>query len=70
MHQYGVAIDYCVKTAIEGLLNFGDLEIYLVIDAIEGINEENSLKLIEDWIQKGIKTVTTEAVLKGYVHGS
>ncbi len=67
---YGVAIDYCVKTAIEGLLNFGDLEIYLVIDAIEGINEENSLKLIEDWIQKGIKTVTTEAVLKGYVHGS
>ena len=67
---YGVAIDYCVKTAIEGLMNFGDLEIYLVIDAIEGINEENSLKLIEEWISKGVKTVTTEAVLKGYVHGS
>jgi len=67
---YGVAIDYCVKTAIEGLMNFGDLEIYLVIDAIEGIDEENSLKLIEEWIQKGVKTVTTEAVLKGYVHAS
>ena len=67
---YGVAIDYCVKTAIEGLMNFGDLEIYLVIDAIEGINEENSVKLIEEWIGKGIRTVTTEAVLKGYVHAS
>ena len=67
---YGVAIDYCVKSAIDGFLNFGDLEIYLVIDAIEGINEENSLKLIEEWIQKGIKTVTTEAVLKGYVHAT
>ena len=67
---YGVAIDFCVKSAIEGLMNFGDLEIYLVVDAIEGINEENSLKLIEEWIQKGVKTVTTEAVLKGYVHAS
>ncbi len=67
---YGVAIDYCVRTAIEGLMNFGDLEIYLVIDAIEGINEDNSLKLIEEWIQKGVKTVTTEAVLKGYIHST
>ncbi len=64
---YGVAIDFCVKTAIEGFLNFGNLEIYLVIDAIEGINEEESRRLIEEWIQKGVHTVTTEAVLQGYI---
>jgi len=64
---YGVAIDYCVKTAIEGFLNFGNLEIYLVIDAIEGIKEEESRRLIEEWIQKGVHTVTTEAVLQGYI---
>lgn len=62
---YGVAIDFCVKTAIEGLSNFGELEIYLVIDAIEGINEEKSLQLIEEWIQQGVKTITTEGILLG-----
>jgi nicotinamidase/pyrazinamidase len=64
---YGVAIDFCVKGAIEGFLNFGNLEIFLVIDAIEGVNEEESRRLIEDWIQKGVHTVTTEAVLQGYI---
>ncbi len=65
---YGVAIDFCVRTAIEGFLNFGDLEIYLVIDAIEGIDEETSLKLIEDWIQKGVYTTSTGAILHGHLY--
>ena len=64
---YGVAIDFCVRTAIEGFLNFGDLEIFLIIDAIEGIDETKSRLLIEDWIQEGVQTVTTEAVLQGYI---
>jgi nicotinamidase/pyrazinamidase len=62
---YGVAIDYCVKSAIEGLMNFGELDIYLVVDAIEGIKEEESIKLVEEWVQKGVRTVTTEGVLQG-----
>jgi nicotinamidase/pyrazinamidase len=63
---YGVAIDFSVKTAIEGFLEqSNDFDIYLVIDAIEGIDEEKSRNLISQWIEKGVKSVTTEGVLQG-----
>ncbi|MFW9852720.1 MAG: cysteine hydrolase family protein [Candidatus Thorarchaeota archaeon] len=62
---YGVAIDFCVKMAIEGLLKRDKYSIYLVIDAIEGIDEEKSKILIEEWVDKGVNAVTTEAVLQG-----
>ncbi len=65
---YGVAIDFGLRTAIEGFLNFGNLEIYLVIDAIEGVDEEESLKLIEEWIQKGVYTTSTLAILQGHLY--
>lgn len=64
---YGVAADVCVKHAIEGLLKKGGHEIYLVIDAIEGLDEENTRELINEWVNKGVKTVTTEAVLQGKI---
>jgi len=64
---YGVAADVCVKHAIEGLLNEGKYDIYLVIDAIEGIDEERTRKLVEDWAKKGVKAVTTSAILNGEI---
>lgn len=62
---YGVAIEFCVKMAIEELLRQEKYELYLVIDAIEGINEDKSKTLVEEWIEKGVKSITTEAVLQG-----
>jgi nicotinamidase/pyrazinamidase len=62
---YGLAIDFCVKMTIEGLLKQDKYNIYLVIDAIEGIDEDKSKNLIEEWVEKGVKTVTIEAVLQG-----
>ena len=63
---YGVAIDFCVKTAIEGFLEQpNNFEIYLVIDAIEGIDEEKSKNLILQWLEKGVKSITTEGILQG-----
>ena len=62
---YGLAIDFCVKMAIEGLLKQDKYNLYLVIDAIEGIDENNSKNLVEEWVEKGVKTVTTEAILQG-----
>ena len=64
---YGVAADVCVKHAIEGLLKKGGYEIYLVIDAIEGIDDEKTRELISEWVKQGVKTVTTEAVLQGKI---
>ena len=62
---YGVAADICVKYAVEGLLKADKYKLYLVIDAIEGLDEQNTTKMIEEWISKGVKTITTEAVLQG-----
>ena len=63
---YGVAIDFCVRTAIEGFLEQNkNYDLFLVIDAIEGIDEEKSKEFIAQWVEKGVKTVTTERVLQG-----
>uniref|UniRef100_A0A6H2A4B1 nicotinamidase n=1 Tax=viral metagenome TaxID=1070528 RepID=A0A6H2A4B1_9ZZZZ len=63
IYIFGVATDFCVKYALEGLLDRG-YRIYLVIDAIKGINEENSKKLIEEWNERGVSLLTTEEVEK------
>jgi nicotinamidase/pyrazinamidase len=62
---YGVAIDYCVKSAVEGFLDLKDKDIFLVVDAVEGIEEEKSKDLIKEWVEKGVRTVTTEGILQG-----
>ncbi|NPD88301.1 MAG: cysteine hydrolase [Asgard group archaeon] len=62
---YGVAIDYCVKSAIDGFLKLKDQDIFLVVDAVEGIEEEKSKNLIKEWVEKGVRTVTTEGILQG-----
>ena len=62
---YGVAIDYCIKSAIDGFLNLKDQDIFLVVDAVEGIEEEISRELIKEWVEKGVRTVTTEGILQG-----
>ncbi|MHA2255133.1 MAG: cysteine hydrolase family protein [Candidatus Heimdallarchaeaceae archaeon] len=62
---YGVAIDYCVKSAVDGFLNLKDQDIFLVVDAVEGIEEEKSKNLIKEWVEKGVRTVTTEGILQG-----
>ena len=62
---YGVAIDFCVKTTIEGLLKKKKYDLYLVVDAIEGLDEDKSKELISKWVEKGVRTVTTEGILRG-----
>jgi nicotinamidase/pyrazinamidase len=51
---YGVATDYCVNYAVQGLLKEG-LEVYVVSDAMKGIAEESTKEAIESW--KGAKFI-------------
>ncbi|MHA1303431.1 MAG: cysteine hydrolase family protein [Candidatus Heimdallarchaeaceae archaeon] len=62
---YGVAADICVKAAIDGLAMRGNAELYLVIDAIEGVNEVETKRLVHAWQVVGIIPITTEQVLRG-----
>jgi nicotinamidase/pyrazinamidase len=63
---YGVATDYCVKDAVTGLLANG-LDVYLVEDAITGINPENCKKTLDDFVNredKKVKLVSSTQILQ------
>lgn len=59
---FGVATDYCVKAAAEGLLNMGR-RVAVVTDAIEGIDPAGSRATLEQLQQRGARLVTTDEVL-------
>ena len=63
---YGVATDYCVKDAVLGMLDRG-IEVYLVTDAIAGINENSAKKFLKRMYSKGAIPVKTAEVLGGDV---
>lgn len=59
---FGVATDFCVKYAIQGLLarNF---RIALVKDAIYSIDKDVGRQLVQDWESQGVKLMTTGQVI-------
>lgn len=58
---YGVATDYCVKAAVEGLLDRG-CRVAVVVDAVRAIDPEAEAALFDDWARRGALLVMTEAV--------
>ena len=51
---YGVATDVCVDYAVEGLLD-RDIEVYVVEDAVKGIDPEYSSESLDSWRQDGAR---------------
>ena len=67
---YGVATDYCVKAAVLGLLDTkGVGEVFLVIDAIMGVDVEegDSVKALGDMIRAGALTCVAPQVTSGKI---
>jgi nicotinamidase/pyrazinamidase len=60
---FGVATDYCVKLAAEGLLKRG-MCIALVQDAMAGINAQDVQDLLAKLQQNGARLLTTDQALK------
>jgi len=58
---YGVATDYCVKAAVEGLLA-RDCRVALVVDAIRAIDAEVESRLLTDFARRGVLLTLTERV--------
>lgn len=58
---YGVATEYCVKAAVLGLLK-RDIIVYLVKDAIKGINKKDAQQAIQEMVSKGAKLTTVEKI--------
>jgi nicotinamidase/pyrazinamidase len=61
---YGVATDFCDRYTVEGLLrSLPQAVLYLVTDAIRAIYPEEGERLVEDWHRRGVKMITSRAIV-------
>ncbi len=65
---YGLATDYCVRTAAFGLLTYG-VPVELVTDAIKGINCQETDSILQEFTGKGGYLTTTREVFTVYKKG-
>lgn len=62
---YGVALDICDRYAIEGLLQqWPQVEIFLVTDAVRAIRPDEGERLMREWSERGVRMVTSAAILE------
>ena len=59
---YGVAVDYCVKYAVLGLLQNG-LKVNLVMDAVSAVEPKEGKALLAQFSRNGVRLVKTKKVL-------
>ncbi len=58
---YGVATDYCVRAAVEGLLA-RHCHVALVADAVRAIDPARESELMTDWARRGVLLTMTEVI--------
>jgi len=62
---YGVATDVCDKAAVEGLLERRPhTRLFVVTDAVQGIDKDVSEQLLKDWGDEGVRLVKTKEVVE------
>lgn len=59
---YGVALDFCVRKTVEGLLARGYDTLVLVTDATQPIDTERGEELLASWREHGVELTTTETL--------
>jgi nicotinamidase/pyrazinamidase len=63
---YGVALDVCVKYAIEGLLEHRPhIRLFAVVDAMKPIDRDVAEHLLREWGDEGVRLVKTSEVVVG-----
>ena len=61
---YGVATDYCVRAAVEGMIERG-YKVALVVDAIRAVRPADEPDLLTDFARRGVLLTLTETII-GY----
>jgi nicotinamidase/pyrazinamidase len=61
---YGVALDFCVRCLIDGLLERRVPRVTLVTDATRAIRPQEAESLLDRWERAGVELTTTESVLR------
>jgi nicotinamidase/pyrazinamidase len=62
---YGVALDVCVRYAVEGMLERGET-VYVVEDATWGLGLEDRAELLAAWQARGARRITADEVVAAY----
>ena len=60
---YGVATDYCVRQAVEGLLERG-FDVTIVQDAIAGVTPEGAQRTLDELRAAGVQFASTENIVR------
>ena len=64
---YGVTLDYCVRYAIDGMIELGVPTIDSVLDATKPIVPEAVDSLVAKWKEQDVRIVTTDDVVCGRI---
>lgn len=64
---YGVALDFCVRFAVDGLIGVGIPTIHLVLDATKPIVEADAAGLVAAWKTQDVRMVSTDDVVSGRI---
>jgi nicotinamidase-related amidase len=64
---YGVTLDYCVRYALDGLIDLGIPTIHLVLDATKPIVADAVEPLVAKWREQDVRIVTTGDVVCGRI---
>lgn len=65
---YGVATDFCVKCAVEGLLRrLPGKRIHVVTDAIRSIYPDEGERLLAAWKEAGAQMITSRHILSDHI---
>ncbi|MFH1370231.1 MAG: isochorismatase family protein [Planctomycetota bacterium] len=55
---FGVALDLCIRQAVEGLLRIGGIKVYLVRDAVKALGLTGEAKVIKEFESKGVNIIS------------
>jgi nicotinamidase/pyrazinamidase len=55
---FGVALDLCVRQAVEELLGMGGIKVYLLRDAVKGLGLKGDDEVIEELKSKGVEIIS------------
>jgi nicotinamidase-related amidase len=64
---YGVTLDYCVRYALDGMIEMGIPTIHLVLDATKPIVPEAVEPLVKRWKEQDVRIVSTDDVVCGRI---
>lgn len=63
VYVYGIASNVCVDQAVKGLVSRG-YNVKVVVDAIKELPIPGYDKIVENWVNSGVKLVTTDSIVK------